>query len=197
MRTQFNGKYGIDFFFKNEKEEKERDPLLKPFKMPTERKEDFFRWSRIKSENKVNFAPTWKQILGYVMPCLVYPGKPLSIWYYYIDVNPVVLEKYAEEKGIETFKILKDFQTGSTKSKVTNTALSETDEQNLIIMLIDDVLDLKKYKELGIIRDHFPLHKYKERNFVARFWAERKFSCLLSPINPFRLNNIQDISPIV
>ena len=113
--------------------------------MPKKRKEDFFKWSRIKSENDVNFSPTWKQVLGYLFPCIVSPGKPLAIWYYYIDVNPIVLEKYAEEKGIETFKILKDFQTGNTNSKVTNTALSETDEQNLIIMLIDDVLDLKKY----------------------------------------------------
>lgn len=59
----------------------------------------------------------------------------------------------------------------------------------MIIFLLEKEFDLQNYTEIGLIKEHFPVHHFMNRANISSLWKKYFWKTLLEPLSPVQVED--------
>lgn len=104
---------------------------------------------------------------------------------YLIKVHPQLSNRLADDMDIQAYDFKNRFHTAFMSDSYKNfEPLRDIFIQQIIIYMLMSEFDLDSFTKEGLIIEHFPTHRFKERVLINKYWRKYYFSTIIDPIKP-------------
>lgn len=104
-----------------------------------------------------------------------------------IQIGRAILKKHAIENKLVMYDTVGDYlEQFDPERSYRYEKFRDITKQGILFNILQNEFDVKKFEKVGILFDHFPMHNYKQRENILKYWRRWFKISLLNPINPFK-----------